>query len=247
MDDSAINLDTTLTLSADAAETPIPALNGLRRWFGVFLAWVTGLFVIALAMFTRYEAGDTAAMALWLLALAGFYVSLCNALLPLPTSWIIMLLASDDVGLFDSSVLRIATVAVLGATATMMANLNEYHILGYFLRARLGDRIRQTRAYRWTVRWFNISPFQTLVLFAFIPIPVDFVRWLAILRRYPRVRFAAANWLGRLPRYALLAGLAVALSLSIWEIALIQVGIVVLLGARLLWTAVRRTNGAAEG
>ena len=195
---------------------------------------MTGLFAVALLMFTRYEAGDPHALALWLLALTGFYVSLCNSLVPLPTSWVFLLLASDDVMLFESAWLRVAVVAVLGSTATMMANLNEYHIFGYFLRARLGDRIRATHVYRWAIRWFDVSPFQTLTLIAFIPVPVDFVRWLAILRRYPRWRFAAAYWLGRLPRYALLAGISVALRLSTWEIILIQVGIFVVLGARLL-------------
>jgi hypothetical protein len=39
---------------------------------------------------------------------------------------------------------------------------------------------------------------------------------------------------------------AVALKLDIWGIALIQIGIVALLGARLLWAALRRdaTTGA---
>ena len=201
-----------------------------------------GLFALAAVMFARYEAGDAAALAPWLLALAVFYVSLCNTLLPLPTSWVFLLLASDDLMLFESAWLRVATVAVLGSTATMMANLNEYHIFGYFLRAKLGDRIRRTHVYRWAIRWFDASPFQTLMLIAFIPVPVDFVRWLAILRRYRRWRFAAAYWLGRLPRYALLAGVSVALRLSTWEIILIQLGIVAVLGARLVWTAARRSS-----
>lgn len=240
MDDSAISPNPAIPLPADAATPHVPTLRGLRLWFGLFLTWMVGLFVSALLAFTRYEAGDTAALALWLLALAGFYISLCNTLVPLPTAWIVLLLASEDVGLFESNLLRIVLIAVLGSTATMMANLNEYHIFGYFFRARLGDRIRRTHVYRWAVRWFEVSPFQTLTMIAFIPVPLDFVRWLAILRRYSRPRFAAAYWLGRLPRYALLAGLSVALRLGAWEIALIQVGIVVVLGARLAWTALRR-------
>jgi membrane protein YqaA with SNARE-associated domain len=240
MDASAINPNPALSAGTAAAAASVSPLHGLRLWFGAYLIWMVALFAVALLMSARFEAGDTTALAPWLLALTAFYVSLCNTLLPLPTSWIFLLLASDEVVLFDSALPRIATVAVVGATATMMANLNEYHVLGYFFRARLGERIRRTRAYRWVVRWFNVSPFQTLTLIAFVPIPIDFVRWLAILRRYPRWRFGAAYWLGRLPRYALLAGVAVALKLDIWEIALIQIGIVALLGARLLWVALRR-------
>jgi membrane protein YqaA with SNARE-associated domain len=245
MDDSVVSSDPALTRPTCAVRPQIVAPRGLRLWFGAFLVWMVGLFAIALLMFGRYEAGDTAALGLWILALTGFYVSLCNSLLPLPTAWIILLAASDDVRLFDSAALRIAAVAVLGGTATMIANLNEYHLLRYLFRARLGARLRGTRAYRWAVRWFDAAPLQTLTLFAFLPIPVDVVRWLAILRGYSRLRFAIAYWLGRTPRYALLAGLAVAVHLGAWEIALIQVAIILLLGARLIWTAHQRITGAA--
>jgi membrane protein YqaA with SNARE-associated domain len=223
----------------EAAEPTVPDLHRLRLWFVAYLAWLTGLFALAMVMFARYEAGDAGAAAYWLLALLGFYVSLCNSLLPLPTTWIILLLASEDLGLFEAAWLRVTAVALLSATATMMANLNEYHIFGYFFRAKLGARLRRTRMYQWAVRWFDVAPFQTLMLIAFVPIPVDVVRWLAILRRYPRHRFAAAYWLGRVPRYALLAGVAVVLRLDKLEIILIQVGLVVVLGLRLAWTAWR--------
>lgn len=246
MDDSATSTAAISPPIEDRALPGVPTLHGLRLWFGAYLSWLAGLFAVALLMFARYEAGDAGAMAVWLLALAAFYVSLCNTLLPLPTSWVFLLLASEEVMLFDSALLRITLVAVLGATATMMANLNEYHVLGYFFRDRLGNRIRRTHAYRWMIRWFDVSPFQTLTLVAFVPIPVDFVRWLAILRRYSRVRFATAYWLGRLPRYALLAGVAVVLRLGMVEIILIQVGIVAALGARLIWVAVRRRSAAIE-
>jgi len=224
--------------SADSVS--VRRLHRLRLWFSTYLAWLLALAAVAMAMFARYESGDAAAVAPWLLALATFYLSLCNTLVPLPTAWIFLLLASDDVMLFDSALLRITTVAVLGATATMMANLNEYHLFGYFLRNRLGDRLRRTHVYRWAIRWFDLAPFQTLTLVAFVPIPIDFVRWLAILRRYPRSRFAAAYWLGRLPRYALLAGIAVALHLNFWEIIAIQVALVAILATHLAWTTLCR-------
>jgi membrane protein YqaA with SNARE-associated domain len=249
MDDSAEKTGISDSFGRPPAESAAPTvehLHRLRLWFAVYLAWMVGLFALALVVFARYEAGDPAALAPWLLVLTLFYVSLCNTLLPLPTTWVFLLLASEDVMLFESAWLRVATVALLGTTATMMANLNEYHVFGYLLRAGLGDRIRRTHVYRWAIRWFDVSPFQTLTLMAFIPIPVDFVRWLAILRRYPRWRFAAAYWLGRLPRYALLAGISVALRLSMWEIILIQIGIVAVLGARLLWTALRHPRETAS-
>ena len=242
MDDSAISPPPAAETRLDATPQSFGRLPHLRLWFVTYIAWMGGLCLLAVLMFNRYDAGDASAKAIWLLALTGFYLSLCNSLVPLPTAWIVLLLASDDVMLFESALARIVVVSVVCSTATMMTNLNEYHILGYFFRAKLGERIRDTHMYRWAARWFDVSPFQTLTLIAFVPIPVDFVRWLAILRRYSRVRYAAAYWLGRLPRYALLAGVAVALRLDTLEIILIQIGIVVVLGARMAWTALRRRS-----
>jgi membrane protein YqaA with SNARE-associated domain len=229
MADSACN--------ANAAAGP---LAGTRLWFAAYLLWLFGLATLAQTTFAQYEAGDAAALRVWLFALMCFYMTLCNVFFPLPTSWIILLVASDSVGLFDAAWARVSAVALVGALCTAMANLNEYHVLGYFFGARVGERIRRTTAYAWALRWFDVSPFQTLTLFAFVPIPVDVVRWLAILRRYPRPRFAAAYFCGRTARYALLAALSIGLHLTLWQIVLIQAAIVAALAARLLAAAFRR-------
>lgn len=224
-------------------------LSGLRVWFAVFVLWMTALAVVFHLAFGRYEAGSDGVMWAWVLAGMAFYLSLCNTLIPLPTAWIILLAASEELLLFESPWLRIGLVAGVGALATAVANLNEYHVLGFLCGPRLSRRIRRTRIYAWGARWFNVSPFQTLTLVAFVPIPIDAVRWLAILRRYSRWRLAAAYLLGRTPRYALLAGLSVAARLTTWQIVLIQVAIVALLAARLVWTAtgrlLRRSESAA--
>lgn len=226
-------------------------MPGLRLWAVIFLLWMSALALTGARMFDRYEAGDAAAFSLWITAFFCFYLSLCNALLPLPTSWIVMLVASPDVELFSSPLERILIIAVAGGLATTIANLNEYHVLGFFFRRRLGDKIRHTSAYRWGVRWFDSSPFQTLALISFIPIPVDVVRWLAILRRYPRLRFAAAYFIGRSARYALLATLSVAFSLSPTHVAIIQGVLVLLVAARLIGAGVaqawsRRRSARAQ-
>ncbi|MFH1746034.1 MAG: hypothetical protein ABIG44_03205 [Planctomycetota bacterium] len=220
------------------AERPLP---GLRAWFVVLLLWLGGLAGLALVMFGRYEQGDPYAMRVWMLALVCFYLSICNTFLPLPTAWIILFAVSPEVGLFDSGVLSVVTVAGLGALATVFANLTEYHVLAFLFRYGLGQRIRQTRVYQWSLRWFDIAPFQTLALFGFVPIPIDAVRWLAILRHYSRVRFGLAYFCGRGLRYLLLAWVAVLVQLTGWQIVAVQVGIVVLaIVGRVVWPLLAR-------
>ena len=240
MEDCSTNLDT-IALGEKLSPVAERPLAGLRAWFVLFLCWMGGLTAVALLMFARYEQGDGSALAGWILALLCFYLSLCNGLLPLPTAWIILFAASPEAGLFETVWLRIVAVAGLGALATVFANLNEYHGLAFLFRYGLGRRMRRTRVYRWAIGWFNVAPFQTLTLIGFIPIPIDAVRWLAILQHYSRVRFALAYFVGRGLRYLLLAGFAVLVQLSGWEIFIVQAAIVgAAVASRLLWPLLSR-------
>ncbi|MBN2445858.1 MAG: hypothetical protein JXO22_03990 [Phycisphaerae bacterium] len=236
------------TISAEIPETEAatPTIAGeaplshMRLWFLIFVTWAMALTLIAHLSIAQYEAGNTAAAGAWILALMCFYLSLCNTMCPLPTMWIVMLAATDSVADYAPPWQRVLLTAACGAVATAMANLNEYHVLSHRSGARLRQRLRDTRTYQWAVRWFNSAPFAALTLVAFVPIPIDVVRWLAILRRYSRHRFAAAYVLGRGVRYLLFAGVAVAAGLNWWQILLVQVGIIVagLLG-RFAWTGLR--------
>ncbi len=219
------------------AERPLP---GLRAWFALFLLWMGGLAALALSLLERVDHGSPTAQAWWLLSLMCFYLSLCNIALPLPTAWIILYAASDAGG-FDPPWLRVLTVAGLGALATAMANLNEYHLLAWMFQHGWGRRIRATRIYGWGIRWFNKAPFQILALVGFVPLPIDAVRWLAILRHYSRLGFGLAYFVGRGLRYVLFATFSVLVPLTAWQIAAVQAGI--LLAAvltRLIWRVFRR-------
>lgn len=205
------------------------ALRGLRLWFVGFVGWMVALAVAAQFGFAAFEEGSAAGQGVWMLALLAFYLSLCNALLPLPTGWIVLFAATESGLPGVPPALRLLLVTVVGGLATTLANLNEYHVLNHRAGARLRARVRATPLYRWAVGWFDARPFQALLLVAFIPIPVDVIRWLAILRRYSRVRFAVAYFVGRGARYALFAGLSIGFAFGAWEILLVQV--VILIGA----------------
>lgn len=230
-----------MALLAAAPSDPEHPLPGLRVWFVFFVLWMSGLAGLALAMFARGEAAQPAALVAWVLALACFYLSLCNVFLPLPTAWIILFLASPEAGLFHSPAVAVLVVAAVGTAGTIIANLNEYHVLNVLLRYGLGRRVRATRVYAWAIRWFDAAPFRTLALIGFIPIPIDAVRWLAALRQYSRVRFALAYALGRGSRYVLFATFSVFMHLSAVQILAIQIGLVILaVGGRWLWSRARR-------
>lgn len=211
-------------------------LPHMRAWFVGFVLWMAAWGLLARWAFGGVEHDDPTALRVWVYALMCFYLSLCNSFVPLPTAWIVLLAASPGFALCADPWLRVLLVAAGGAAGTVMANLNDYHLLAYFLHFGLGHRVRRTRLYAWAVRWFDRAPLRLLLLVAFIPIPVDVVRWLAVLREYPRGRFALAYFVGRGARYAIFAACAVIWSLTPWQIMYIQLAIVVAaLVGRVAW------------
>jgi len=225
-----------------------PAAGGdglnLRLAFVVYLVWLAVLTAVAKLGFTGYEAGSTVGLVVWLLAGYVFYLSLCCTFLPAPTAWAVMLLASDYlaglIGLADAVVTRLLVVTTLGALGTAVANLNEYHVLTFLLRYRRAASLRRARFYQVAAGWFSRSPFWVLAVFSLVPIPVDVIRWLAAACGYSRWRYFWAYFLGRWVRYALLATSTVFLALEPWQIAAIQIGLVVLAAMRFLPGVVRR-------
>ncbi len=198
----------------------------LRRWFLAYVVWLTLLTVAAIVGLQGYEAGGLTARSVWIVALGVFYLSLCCLFFPAPTAWIVMLLASNEISLIALPVPRVLLVALVCAVATGVANLNEYHVVTFLLRYGWIARMRDTRIYHWACRWFAASPFLVVAVFGFLPLPVDVIRWLAILYRYNRVRYFLAYVVGRFPRYLAWSLSAVWLDLNWWEILLFQAALV---------------------
>lgn len=229
-------------------DLPQREIPGLRGWFLVYLLWLAALCALALYAQNQHELGVQGAQRLWLGAVYVFYLSLCCTFFPAPTAWIVMLLASEDARLTEHALTRILVVSTIGAFATAVANLNEYHIWTVLLRFRILDRIRETNFFLWARDKFFVAPFVVLVGFSFVPIPVDVVRWIAVACRYSRPRFFLAYLSGRWFRYALLTLSTVWLQLRWWHILFIQAGIVLLAGARVaaaLWS--RRPTVREQG
>lgn len=223
----------------------------LRAWFAFFLAWLAGLTAVSHLGWQAAEAGGSRfGLGLWLGSVYAIYLSLCCTFFPAPTTWIVLLAASNEfaamVGVHGHGVERLVVVATVGAIATGLANLNEYHLFTYFLRFGRVSRVRDTRLYRASARWFATNPFWVIALFSFIPIPVDVVRWLAITYRYPRRRFFGASTLGRWFRYAAWATASIGLSLSARQIVMIQLGLVGLVIVRIAPRFVRQIRAGDE-
>jgi len=196
------------------------------------------------------ETFSRAAPAVKLLVLT-LYASIACTFLPMPTGWIIAGVATRQAAVAaglagDPQVQALLTaliIAVCGGIGSTVANLNDYHLFTWMLRRRRIAAVRDTRTYRSAARWFARQPTFLLVLFNIIPIPVDFVRILAISYRYPRWPFAIANFVGRFIRYFIIALVTFWWDLGIAAPIALLVLALVLGSVRLVPKAIRRIFG----
>ena len=106
---------------------------------------------------------------------------------------------------FAAKVFHPILVAAVGAAGTCIANLNDYAILGWLFRHKRVQKVRDVQMYRKLLGFFDKHGFLTLSVAAFLPIPIDVIRLLAISRAYTYWKYILATFTGRFPRYLILA------------------------------------------
>ncbi|MDP6546254.1 MAG: hypothetical protein QGH60_19925 [Phycisphaerae bacterium] len=225
-----------MTTTDELAHRGEPDGISVVRWFALYaviLAAAGGSLAILLARQTGGSLDSWAhfksslpemSQAVKLLTFA-IYVSLGCTFLPLPVNWIVAAVATRTVavgtGMWDTVLL----VGTIGAAASTIANLNDYHLFTWMLRSHRIASVRHTRIYALAARWFDKSPFFLVVVFNILPIPVDVVRMLAASHRYSRAAFAAANFVGRFIRYGAIAYLVYYFELSVETAMLIMLAL----------------------
>lgn len=180
---------------SDELAVPMPPRSiSWRHWVAVFSVFLLG----CAALF--YVSRETPGLhRVEVLVLYLSYMSVSFTFLPLPTAWIVLWAAREVDPL---------SVALIGTIGTCIANLHDYYIIQYLFRVERIKKAKKTRLYSNAVQWFERAPFLTLSAASFLPIPIDVVRILAISTDYPRRLYALATFVGRLPRYLLLAYLS---------------------------------------
>jgi len=204
-------------MHSDPAPNEITAVVRVRvvPWFLLFAGWFvaacTAVAILSLhsepldvSGWKAFQASVNEAGPVIQLLILGIYLSLACTFIPLNTSWIISVaaIAPGVTGEFFTTVLAVAAV---GAFASTLGNLNDYHVFSLMLRSQRIAKIRASHTYQRAERWFATSPFGILMFFNVVPIPVDVSRPLAVSHGYPRIPFAAANFLGRFLRYLVIA------------------------------------------
>jgi len=126
------------------------------------------------------------------------YMTFACTFFPLPTPQIIM----DYGGRFDP-----VLIAIIGAIGTCMAGLIDYTVITYIFKHEKVAKLKQTKIYGYCSWLYNKIAFISLVIAGFTPIPFEPFRFLAGTTRYNRGKYVLAIFVGRMPRYYLLAKL----------------------------------------
>ena len=131
--------------------------------------------------------------------LIGFfgYMSVACTLIPLPTPPYVIALGE---------VFHPGIVALTGAIGNCIAAFVEYQLLLWmFSKTELQQRVETNRIFQRFSYYFRRMAFACLVFTGFTPIPFEPFRFAAILARYNLSLYLLAVFLGRLPRYYLIA------------------------------------------
>ena len=150
-------------------------------------------------------------------ALMSFFLVMsiaCN-LIPIPTYAFILYVSHDY------SLLIIVLVGAIGAT---ISALIEYNIVDFIMRFDRIARLKESKRYQKYAAYFDRYSFRSIMIASSIPLPIDFIRIMAITRRYPKFKYLLATLLGRIPRFTAIAFLGTQLPHP-KEIAVFLVGL----------------------
>jgi len=100
------------------------------------------------------------------------------------------------------------TVAVVCGIATCLSAWIDIMVLGtFFTHEKIIEFKEKSRVYKIAEHFFNKTPFWTMVFAGFTPVPFYPFRLIGILSGYIRWKYVLSTFIGRLPRYYILAWL----------------------------------------
>ena len=212
----------------------------LKRWMGVYgtclLAMIVPLVVllghskISLIGIIHDPVGSAAsAGAIQKLLIFAIYMSISSTFIPLPTGAMVSAVAMRDFAPATTLIGTVVIIATIGAAATTMANLNDFHIFTWMIRHKRIAKVHSTKFYSRALEWFSRRPFTLLMIFNILPVPIDVVRMLSASHRYPLKRFIVANFVGRWIRYAIIAAITFQMGKHGWIVALALLAVAIII------------------
>jgi len=119
----------------------------------------------------------------------------CN-LVPIPTYPFILYVSHDY------AVWLIVLVGTIGSTISAII---EYYFIDFLMRFDRFARLKETEGYHKYIKYFDRFSFRSIMLASVLPLPLDVIRIMAIMRRYAKWKYLTATFIGRIPRIFIFA------------------------------------------
>jgi len=195
----------------------------LNKWWRAFL-FALAIYAV-LGVLTLVFLPDLAGI-----FLLGAYCIPANSVIPFP---------HEPAVLFFAQFYEPLPIAIAATIGSVIATFADYAMVGAAMRTRVLAGTRSSPLFQWATRWMRRYPFALIVLFSFTPLPISVIRILAPAIEYPIPRYIAAQLVGRLPRFYILAMIGHAVHIPGW--------ILLALVALLIGSVVLSARSGAEG
>ena len=107
-------------------------------------------------------------------------------------------------------------VAICAGVAVSMIELVNYHALSFILDSKKIKGVRENQSYQRSEHYFSKLAFPSLLFACLAPVPFIPFRVLTVTTGYSARKYVLSVFMGRLPRFYLLAWIGRALNLPFW-------------------------------
>lgn len=96
-------------------------------------------------------------------------------------------------------------IVLVGTLGVVISALFEYNVVEFIMRFDRFARLTKNKRFQKFAGYFDRYSFTSIMVASSLPLPLDFIRIMAITRKYPKIKFLLATALGRIPRFSLIA------------------------------------------
>lgn len=167
-----------------------------------------------------------ACSALFFVWLPSYRGLLWLTLYTIPSHMFISPLPHEPVLLYFAKVHGATLCTEASTVGCLLAGMWDYWLFVPLMHhPRVRAKYADVGLYRRSVRWFRKSPFWALVVLGATPLPFYPIKFLSITDHYPMRKYLLALFVGRAPRYWVIAYLGYTLRLPNWSLALLALAI----------------------
>jgi membrane protein YqaA with SNARE-associated domain len=176
-----------------------------KKWqlFSLFIAIFAIIELVAVLVLPAYHA----------LAWFFFYTAISNFCIP----W----LPHEPAVLLCGTLFSPWLVAICGGIATCFMELFNYQILQRIMKLKPLEVLKEKQVYQKFESYFKKAPFFSLVFAGFTPIPFAPFRIFAVTSNYSLSLYILSVFVGRTPRYYILAFSGKMINLPLWSYGII--------------------------